>query len=106
MSTPRLKMIFFTSKDCSVCSDVKKRVLPVFQKAHPELKIEEVKIGLDAPSDNTTAEARADAYGIRGVPAIFFELEGLPQGSGVDCTLPGLNKLLRDAEGALKKAAT
>lgn len=105
MPTPRLKMVLFTSKDCGTCKHVKKNVLPLFVKAHPELKIEEVSVGLNEPGDDPQAEARADAYDVQGLPTIVFEVEGLPQGGAVDCTLAGLNKLLKDAGEALKKAA-
>lgn len=105
MTIPRLKMVLFTSKDCPTCRHVKKNVLPHFQKAHPDFKIEEVSVGLDAPGDDQRAEARADAYDVEGLPTIVFEIEGLPRGGGIDCTLNGLNKLLKEAEEGLKKAA-
>jgi thiol-disulfide isomerase/thioredoxin len=98
-----LKMVIFASKDCSACKHLKKNVLPLFMKAHPNLKIEEVNIGLDKPSKDSEAEARADAYGVQALPTIVFELEcsGLPRGSAGDCSLPGLNALLKKAESAL-----
>jgi thioredoxin-related protein len=97
-----LKMVIFTSKDCPTCKHLKKNVLPLFMKAHPNLKIEEVNIGLDKPSKDDKAEARADAYGVQALPAIVFELDPeLPRGGAGDCSLPGLNALLKKAESAL-----
>lgn len=106
MTIPRLKMVLFTSKDCGTCKHVKKNVLPLFTKAHPDLKIEEVSVGLDGPGNDQVAEARADAYDVKGLPTIVFEVEGFPVGGAGECTLNGLNKLLKNAGEALKKAAT
>lgn len=103
MSTPfPLKMVIFTSKDCPTCQHLKRNVLPAFKKAHPDLTIEEVNIGLDAPSNNKSGEARADAYNVQGLPTIVFEIaKELPQGGAGDCSLSGLNALLERAEGVL-----
>lgn len=103
--TPHLKMILFTSKDCGVCAVVKKNVLPVLKKKHPNIQIEEVVIGLEGPGDDDRAETRADAYGVKSVPAIFFEVAGLPVGDGTHCTLNGLAALWAEAEAALKEVA-
>lgn len=102
-----LKMVIFSSKGCPACHHLKQNVLPLFRKAHPDLVIEEVSIGLDKPSKDAQAEARADAYGVRGVPTIVFELvTALPQGGAGDCSLTGLNALLKKAQSALAGGET
>lgn len=102
--SPRLKLVLFTSKDCGTCMHVKKNVLPLFKKANPDLKIEEVMIGLDGASDNQQGEDRANAYGIEGLPAIRFEIEGLPTGGAGNCSLSGLNALVKAAREAVANA--
>lgn len=99
-----LKMVIFTSKDCPTCQHLKKNVLPVFKKANPDLEIEEVSIGLGAPSKNAAGEARADAYGVKGLPAIYWELvpaKKFPVGEAANCNLSGLNALYAKAKEAL-----
>jgi thioredoxin-related protein len=104
MPTPAIKMVIFTAPGCGVCTHLKKAVLPHFKKANPSLKIEEVEASLDG-SGSADIEARADLYGVKSFPAIFFELDTpLAKGGGGDCTLNGLNKLAKEASEALKKA--
>lgn len=99
-----VKMIIFSSKDCPTCIHLEKNVLPAFTKAHPDLVIEKVQVGLDEDSPGTPeSEARADAYEVEGLPTIIIEGE-IARGGATVCSLPALNKFLKEAQGHVAKS--
>lgn len=103
---PHLKLVFFSSKSCGVCQHFKKNVLPLLKKELPDLVIEEVQAAMEGERvKNPKGEARADAHDVQGFPAFRFEVVGLPQGGGIDATLSGVKKLVREAQGVIKGIA-
>lgn len=104
--TPHLKLVFFSSKSCGICQNFKKNVLPLLKKELPDLVIEEVQAAMAGEKvKDPKNEARADAFDVTGFPAFRFEVVGLPEGSGIDSTLSGIKKLVKEAREVLKVAA-
>lgn len=66
-----MQLLFFTSKDCHFCADMKKRkVVELFGKDHPDVEV------INVDTDTAIGSDQADAYGVEGMPCLVFERAG------------------------------
>jgi hypothetical protein len=74
-TSPTMRLLFFTSKDCHFCADMKKRkVVDLFAKSHPDVQV--IHVDVDSPAGSDTA----DTYGVEAMPCLVFERA--PDGCG------------------------
>lgn len=69
----KLKLLVFSSKQCSACQFMKKRkVVELFKKDNESVEVEEIDTDTDEGSD------RADAYNVMSLPTLVFEYTAAP----------------------------
>lgn len=69
----KMKLLVFSSKQCSACQFMKKKkVVDLFKKDNESVEVEEIDTDTNEGSD------RADAYDVMSLPTLVFEYADAP----------------------------